>query len=543
MPKKQFFTYDSSQGALCAGWPADPVSGNGWKFNTTTQTCDWRVDQVSYRGCPGCSALNLSTCECDMHWLTSWERVRQVPGSYFCQIYTPDFATMTSECAAVDPGNYCRDVDGNVVSCTSAAARWRFEPPTPAAPSNINLAGQFGGCVQSFSYGNYGGSFVGWNATHTWSRFLCPSGLVNSGLPATAAGNYQAFQLRGVDAGGNAAGYGSGIFRMLSPTMSHRIAGQSGYYTIQSYGGPSGVVATTEYGCYWDPGDPLNWSGLATNVLGGAQFYPDGTCKGVVNSPACTSGSAFYSSYPGLSGTYSGPVCVSESEAYVANLWTSSCRGPYGILYTAYGFSAPSGFAGITVQLYNDALPEGVASTRTVETSGTPRTGSPSLGCRSSGVLDLLYIRYNPAAGDPYQLRYVYSRDGGRTWGPLKTGGGSFNALTDATATAASGTVTLTPVQLATGYQRVVHHLDEKTGRLVLLLWRDDAWYVRVATDEGNDNWSVSSEQLITAGDPSEASLHPGREGGLTFVFWDLSGVAVHLHCRDLTSDGTGTWE
>jgi hypothetical protein len=305
------------------------------------------------------------------------------------------------------------------------------------------------------------------------------------------------------------------------------------------------VVAATVYGCYWDPVHALNWSGLATNVLGGRQYYPDGSCKGVVSSPACTAGYSYTSgSYPPLSGTYTGPVCYQEYQAYVVTPWATSCRGPYGMLYSAYGNTEPSGTAGIAVQLYNDSLPEGLASSRTVESSGSPKTGSPSLSCRSSGLLDLVYIRYDPAfSGSPYQVRYVYSRNSGRTWLPAKTSG-SYTAATDAYVTATSGGHTLlTPIQLATGYLRVTHWMDEKAGRLVLLLWREDAWYVRVATDEGTDNWSVSEEHLVGAGDPSTITLQQGGDGSFTVTFWDLSGVATYLRCKDLQSDGSGSWE
>jgi len=346
-----------------------------------------------------------------------------------------------------------------------------------------------------------------------------------------------------VDASGGATTYSNSYARTLHPVISNRIAGKPGYHQIVSYGGASGVVTATVYGCYWDGGGGLSWSGTPNHVLGNSQRYPDGVCAGEVLSPLCSSPYAFFANYPPLSGTYTGPVCVKTWDDWVVGNWTSQCRGPYGHLYTAYGSFQTSGLANILVYIFGDDLPPTATSSRTIEGQFGVRSGCPSISCRRSGIVDLVYVRYNDALVAPrYEIRHIYSRDGCRTWGPGKATSGAANFTVDANVTTASGTVTITPTQLITGYERVVHVLDESLG-MVLLLWHADAWYVRVATQGTTPNeWTLSAEHFVTAGDPTHATLQQEQEGCFAFTCFGPSGQAVYLRCADLQADGGGTW-
>lgn len=167
--------------------------------------------------------------------------------------------------------------------------------------------------------------------------------------------------------------------------------------------------------------------------------------------------------------------------------------------------------------IYDDALPEGVESIVSL-TSGASYEGQPesesgvakaiSIGSRSDGRIDAVYInQYN-------YCRLISSKDIGRTWS--------------------------VPVTLATGYTNVLHDIDE--FGLILLLHREGNWYCRVAVKDDAGAWVVSDpERLVTAGS-QYASFKVRPDKTKELVFRDGDGATKLMLCKDLKSDGTGTW-
>ncbi|MDO8616208.1 MAG: hypothetical protein Q7T33_10835 [Dehalococcoidia bacterium] len=163
----------------------------------------------------------------------------------------------------------------------------------------------------------------------------------------------------------------------------------------------------------------------------------------------------------------------------------------------------------LKVAQYNDASPDAVSSTVTVESANITAGG---LTYRQSGVLDLLYVLSTA-------VKHSTSRDHGSTWS--------------------------VPTTIATGYKTVTFDWHEGGGQLVAAIYisNTQTWYFTVGTlgaDGVTFTWSTPA--TLTAGATEVADLKRRRDGVWEFVYVNTSDVVTTLNCSGLTTAGVGTW-
>jgi hypothetical protein len=88
----------------------------------------------------------------------------------------------------------------------------------------------------------------------------------------------------------------------------------------------------------------------------------------------------------------------------------------------------------------------------------------------------------------------------------------------------------------------LVTHCRDAKGRFVFMIYADDFWHVVVGTLNDNNKELVFSEpRQVVAGDGSQGHIEALPDGSLQFTYGATGAITVRV-CRQLNSDGTGTW-
>lgn len=184
----------------------------------------------------------------------------------------------------------------------------------------------------------------------------------------------------------------------------------------------------------------------------------------------------------------------------------------------------------LVIYRYNDGAPDAIAS-QTLHTSGgavVTRPGREVL--ESSGVTDCSLDVRRCGTVDLFSCKA-----GAVTWRMSRDGGGVFVAE-----------------QLASGFELVEHHLDEDTGCLVVMLYKeaDQTWWVQVCTMGADGVWQKGTPRQVVSsagpvkGEAVTGSLRRSSDGIWHFAYRPVGSTQPRiLRCRALTSSGAITWE
>jgi hypothetical protein len=183
------------------------------------------------------------------------------------------------------------------------------------------------------------------------------------------------------------------------------------------------------------------------------------------------------------------------------------------LVFYRYDDGAPDKIAGQTLHTSGGAV-ETRPGREVLEASGV---SDCSLGVRRSGIVDLLSCK-----------------DGAVTWRQSRDGGGVFVAD-----------------QLADGFELVEHHLDEDTGCLGVMLFKeaDSTWWVQVGTMGADGKWQKGQPRQVATkagpvkGEAVTGSLRRSSDGIWHFAYRPEGSTQPEiLRCRALSSSGSLIW-
>lgn len=262
-----------------------------------------------------------------------------------------------------------------------------------------------------------------------------------------------------------------------------------------------------------------------------------GKCKGDRVGPACPPGYTFVGGNPAN--------CVLSGDEYLYANYISSARGAMAQLGLASGRmlraqTSPAN-PGFLVYRYGDSIPEwnDIAQSLRVNTTTDEDTSCPSMSRRRTGWWDIFYIRARGVVGsESYDVRYVYSPDNLRTIGGQTSDPFDTMTMTKVYCTLSGEyTVAAQNVIENTAYQKILHDYDDTNNFLVLLGYRDSAWYLRtgsinqstrqVVLDAGErllvstDDYTI--EQLERLGSREYRFTYYATDGKLRII--SLSGI------------------
>lgn len=273
----------------------------------------------------------------------------------------------------------------------------------------------------------------------------------------------------------------------------------TGLIGIQNYGADPPSAA---------PGTPTG--GTYSGGTYGTSAYTAGTGKSKGWAWYATDDTSLDLTLPAIN--YSAPELEGTYAAY-AGFYSrpSTLQGTLSWDYLPDGrrVVASCADAALRVYRYSDALPATAELSLVGDTTGVAQV---SLQCRRSGIVDVVYTR----SGTVY-LRTITDLDAGLP----------------------------AAVTIASTYQGCTHFLDEGSGMLVVPLFDSSTstWkYVVGTLDAAGTTWSWSSVKTLVASAAGSGQVRRDRAGTWWFVYVTSANAVAAVSCRDLQSDGTGTW-
>jgi hypothetical protein len=278
-----------------------------------------------------------------------------------------------------------------------------------------------------------------------------------------------------------------------------------------------------------------------------------GHCIGNCVAPVCPTGYTSFATYPAYQA--GGPYCIREFDQWTYPQYKSMVRAELGRkLYSVTALLAPASVSDVVastpidVVAGSDAVGEAVSYFSRFGGLVHEASVNCSLHADSADTIHIFYIKSRLASGgfgtvDSYEVRYMQSRDYGKTMYPQTTGG--YAAASMAQVTSGALTYNVVSPLLCSGYQKIRPIID-KQRRLILFGYKlaVQQWFVRVGKfNVAAQTWDMGAENFVyQTGDYSWDELQELPGGEYEFRCFSDAGQLMRLVCKSLDPSGIGAW-